>query len=71
LLAKMHGWIAERRDVRVIRTSADLSDAEMDALEREARETLHRAGIQPIVEAEDTRALQTVPRHGRGNGGVH
>ena len=36
LLAKMNGWIVERRDVRVIRSIRDLTSEELDAIEAEA-----------------------------------
>ena len=36
LLAKLHGWVVERRDVRVIRSIRDLTSEELDALEAEA-----------------------------------
>ena len=38
LLAKLHGMIVERRDVRLIRSIEDLSDDELAALEAQARQ---------------------------------
>jgi hypothetical protein len=32
LMAKLQGWITERRDVRVIRSIEDLTDEELDVL---------------------------------------
>jgi hypothetical protein len=44
LLARLHGHIGEKRDVRVIRDVADLSSEELDALETSRRRRLEGEG---------------------------
>ena len=44
LLAKLHGMIIERRDVRVIRSIEDLTDEELAALEVQARARAAQGG---------------------------
>jgi phage terminase small subunit len=46
LLAKMHGHIVERRDVRIIRNVEDLSDEELAALEAQARQAAEAQGTR-------------------------
>ena len=44
LLARLHGHIVDKRDVRVIRDVSDLSDEELEALEASLRRKLEGEG---------------------------